>query len=307
MLVLQNIELCLGRKKVLKDIKLEIKEREIYAIVGPEESGKSSLCKVLAGILQPAKGKVIWFDEPMNKQLFKWKIGYVPGQGGSYMYQYVKEYLQFYCDLYHMKSQESKVRIDKVLELTGLKHSDDIFTSLLSKGELRKLFIARALLHEPSIIVIDDAFVGIDPVSRVEIQALIQEIRESGISVIFTSDDLNLSAKLCDKAAIIEKGNMVANGTIKDIMHMRQSTNPIIIKLKGTTEEAMKLLWNNPKVTSLSRKENMIFFWYDGEDGEEAEVLSQMINHGIKVNAFYREESDFDTLYMKITKQRGGQ
>lgn len=303
MLNLQDVELKLGRKKVLNQLNLEVMEHELCGLVGPQDSGKSILCRVAAGLVAPDRGDVLFYGKSIYKdKQYKWDVGYMPEKVELYHYQQVLEYYIFFGQLYGMQLQDAKQRALEVLELVGLSYAKEEYLSKLEKGKKQKLLVGRALLHRPKFLVLDDVLTGIDPVSKVELQALLLELKKQGISILCTSNDLESVARICDKIAIIDAGKIAAVGTAEEIQHLKQSANPIMIRVNDGLESAVGILRNHPKVTSLARKDNLISIWLDGEEGEEAAILAKLITSGIEVNAFYREESDFDSLYLKITK-----
>lgn len=303
MLNLQDVELKLGKKKVLNKLNLEVMEHELCGLVGPEYSGKSILCRVVAGLVTPDSGEVLYLGRNISKdELYRWDIGYMPEKVELYRYQQVLEYYIFFGQLYGMSTQIAKQRALEVLERIGLTNAKEEYLSKLNKGTRQKLLVGRALLHRPRLLILDEVLTGIDPVSKVELQALLMDLKKQGLSILCTSSDLDSISKICDKIAIIDAGTIVAVGTVEEILHLKQRSNPILVRVNRGIEEAVGVLRSNPRVTSLSRKENVISIWFDGEEGEEAFILSQLVQCGIEVSAFYREESDFDSLYLKITQ-----
>lgn len=304
MLNLKDIELSYGRKKVIQNLSLEVMEHELYALVGPESSGKSSVCRVAAGVVQPDKGTVLLYGKNiMEEESYKWNIGYLPEKVEMYQYQQVLEYLMFFGELYGMETKEARSRALFLLEMVELAQKQEDMLTNLSKGERQKLLISRAMLHSPAFLVLDGALTGLDPVSKVELQALLLKLKKCGVSILLSSNDLDSVSKFCDRIAIIDGGVIVAAGTVDEIQHLKQSSNPIVIRVNGRMDEAMLLLRSNPHITSLSRKEQLISVWFDGKNGEEASILKELIENGIEVTAFYREESDFDSLYLRIAKR----
>lgn len=304
MLELKDIELSYGKIDVLKKLSLEVLEHEIYALVGPENSGKSSVCQIVTGLLHPDHGDIFWYGkEVTHSKAYRKNVGYVPEKWKEYRYQSVLEYLLFFCELYGMNPMEAKKRSRSLLELVGLDSWAERYMTELSRGEQRKLLIGRALVHQPKILILDNVFAGLDPISRVELQVLLVEIKKQKTAVLFTASDIDLASKICDKVAIIDRGQIAASGTVEDILRLKQSSNPIVIHVVNDVEKAVQILRNNPRVNSLSRKENFISVWYDGEEEEQGLLLTELIMHGITVKAFYKEESDFDSLYLKITNQ----
>lgn len=304
MLKLQEIELSYGKTKVLKDFYMEVKEKEIFGLVGPENAGKSTVCKMIAGLIAPDQGSITLDGKDiLQDQVYQKRIGYLPETVEGYEYQQVLEYFTFFGEIYGMSEKQAKGRAREVLEYIGMEKQEEVYFNKLTKGEKQKLGIGRAMMHHPKLLVLDDILNGLDPVSRIEIQSLLMKLKKEGCSVLLTSNHFDNVSKLCDKIAIMDAGILVTNGTVDEIQHLKQSSNPIIIRVNDRVEEAVTVLKNYPLVTSLSRKDNLISVRFQGKDGEEAELLTELIQHQVTVSAFYREESDFDSLYLKITSR----
>lgn len=304
MLKLQEIELSYGRIKVLKEFQMEVKEQEIFGLVGPENAGKSTVCKIIAGLIAPDQGIVTLDGKSMFKdEGYQKSIGYLPENVEGYDYQQVLEYLTFFGEIYGMAQKQVKGRAREVLDYIGMGKQEEVYFSKLTKGEKQKLGIGRAMMHRPKLLVLDEVLTGLDPVSRIEIQSLLMKLKQAGTTVIFTSNQFENASKLCDKIAIMDAGVIVTSGTVEEIQHLKQSSNPIIIRVNGMVEEAVAVLRNHPLVTSLARKDNLISVRFQGKEGEEAVLLTELIQHQVTVSAFYREESDFDSLYLKITSR----
>ena len=304
MLKLQEIELSYGKTKILKDFYMEVKEKEIFGLVGPENAGKSTVCKMIAGLIAPDQGSITLDGKDiLQDQVYQKRIGYLPENVEGYEYQQVLEYFTFFGEIYGMSEKQAKGRAREVLEYIGMEKQEEVYFNKLTKGEKQKLGIGRAMMHHPKLLVLDDILNGLDPVSRIEIQSLLMKLKKEGCSVLLTSNHFDNVSKLCDKIAIMDAGILVTNGTVDEIQHLKQSSNPIIIRVNDRVEEAVSVLKNYPLVTSLSRKDNLISVRFQGKDGEEAELLTELIQHQVTVSAFYREESDFDSLYLKITSR----
>ncbi len=304
MLNLQEIVLSYGKTKVLKDFNIEVMDQELFGLVGPENSGKSSVCKIVTGLVVPDHGIVTLDGKNIFKEeQYQRSIGYLPERVEDYDYQQVLEYLIFFGEIYGMSERKSKERAREVLEYIGMEKLEETYVTKLPKGDRQKLGIGRAMMHHPKLLVLDELLTGLDPVSKIEIQSLLIKIKQNGTSVLLTSNSLETASKLCDKIAILDDGVLVTSGTVDEIQHLKQSSNPILIRVNGMVEEAVTVLRKNPLVTALSRKDNVLSVRFQGKDGEEAALLTELIQHQVEVSAFYREESDFDSLYLKITSK----
>lgn len=300
MLNLQDVTMNVSGKKILNCLNLEVMEHELFGLVGPELSGKTMACRAIAGVVQPDEGKVLLHEEPVI-QCRKF-IGYVPEKLRIYHLQQVQEFLCFCGKIHGLERRLVNARAKELMEFVGIEHLQEEYLGKLDEGARNKLWIAASLMHQPQVLILDEVLRGINPVSRVEIQALLRDLKRQGYTIVVTSDNLNNIAKLCDRIGIIDNGNLVALGTVDEIKHKKQKENPIIVQVLDQAELAMGLLRNEEAVTFLSRKDNMISIGFRGEEGEESYLLKKLVDYGISVIAFYREESDFDSIFLNITK-----
>ena len=304
MLKLQDIELSYGRTKVLNKLNMEVVEREIFGLVGPENAGKSLVCKIALGLLLPDKGSVTMLGKSIDKdETIRKSIGYLPEQLKISEYQLVEEYLIFFGKLYGISTSESDKRAKEIVKFTGLEGKEQVSVNRLSRGEQIKLGIGRALMHQPKLIILDEVFSGLDPIFCREIQTLILRMKQMGLSILITANHLENVSKLCDRIAIMDEGVVIASGTTDDIQYLKLRANPIIIRVESSVEEVVNLLRLDPNVKTLSRKDNILSIRYHGMIGQETELLTRLIQNEVKVSAFYREESDFESLYFKITSK----
>ena len=304
MLSLDDVTFGFKRTKILKGLKLNVNEQELFGLIAPEQKGKSLVCRIIAGLLMPDRGKVylngidIYDNHTQTKQ-----IGYLPQTYGGDENLQVNEYLKFFCELHHIKDEIANAKVAQLLETVGMKEYEMKYVSKLTKGLRNKLGIARALIGDPKLLVLDETITGLDPDSRVEIQTLLYKLKQNGMTIFITSSNLDNLMKICDRIALLENGVIVASGTEEEIQELKRNANAILIRVHSDVNEAMSFLRNHEKVDSIARKENLISIRFSGDDGEEASLLSEMIQNNIAVSSFYREESDFDTLYMKLMKK----
>jgi ABC-2 type transport system ATP-binding protein len=205
-----------GRQKVLEDINLKIFEGEIFGFLGPSGAGKTTLVKQLTGLDQPTSGEVYLFQEKMPTLKLINSIGYMAQSDALYEDLTAKENLQFFSELYGLKGKNQTRRITEVMDLVQL--SDDL-TKLVSKysgGMKRRLSLAIAMLHEPTILILDEPTVGIDPVLRQSIWEAFGKLKRSGITIIITTHVMD-EAEKCDRLGMIRDGRLIAVGTTKEL------------------------------------------------------------------------------------------
>lgn len=211
-----------GKQQVLEDINLKIFEGEIFGFLGPSGAGKTTLVKQLTGLDQPTSGEVYLFQEKMPTLKLINSIGYMAQSDALYEDLTAKENLQFFSELYGLKGKTQTRRITEVMDLVQL--SDDL-TKLVSKysgGMKRRLSLAIAMLHEPTILILDEPTVGIDPVLRQSIWTAFDKLKQNGITIIVTTHVMD-EAEKCDRLGMIRDGRLIAVGTTEELKEQTDS------------------------------------------------------------------------------------
>jgi len=241
---LQNVSKNFGKFEAVKNINIEIEKGKIFGLIGPNGAGKTTILSMLSGILKPTKGKIYIFDKDIQEELsIKNKIGVVPEQPYVYGDMNVHNFLSFWADLYEIKNKEN--RINFVLDKVNLGNSSIKNKKLkeFSKGMKQRVSIARALLHDPEILILDEPMSGLDPVGIKEVRDLIFEQKKEGKTIIISSHILAEIEKICDDVAIINKGMIVKSGSIDEILNSSVS----MIELEIEVEKVNDLLVNGLK------------------------------------------------------------
>ena len=304
MLVLDKVTYTHKRCRVFDNVSMEIAQKEVVGIVCPSQLEKSIVGKVITGLIVPDQGKVLLDGGSIHlNHTSRRNIGYQPEVFGGYEYLTSKEYLEFYGNLYGLKKEDANHRVKEILQYIEMLEYEESYVESLSRAERLKLSIGRALINQPKLLVVEEIVNGLNPASRVEIQSLLSRIRQSGLTIVFIACDLSSLMKNCNRIMVLGEGKIVANGSEEEILRMKQSANPILIRIQSGLDTAIKILRNNHNVVSLSRKDNVISVRFQGESGEEAELLSELIGNHVEVVAFYREESDFDSFYMELIRK----
>lgn len=209
-----------GRNEVLRDVSFDVGEGEIFGFIGPNGAGKTTTIRIMATLLEPIAGKVEidGFDVTVDPQQVRRVIGYMPDHAGVYERLTVREYLEFFADAYQVPTAGTTYAVvDAVMELTDLVKLHDKLVATMSKGMKQRLQLARTLLHDPKVLVLDEPASDLDPRARIEIRDLLVELRSMGKTIFLSSHILTELADICTSVAILEQGRLVASGPIVDI------------------------------------------------------------------------------------------
>src|SRR5215213_6552217 len=249
-----NLTKRYGTLVALSNLNLEIHEGDCFGFIGPNGAGKSTTIKILATLLQPPWGEaricnyVVGYESRKIRPL----IGYVPDSFGAYEDMVVQEYLEFFAAAYDINGAKRKQMVDDVLNLTDLGYKRDAMVDSLSKGMQQRLSLARVLLHDPKVLLLDEPASGLDPRARIEMRELLKELRRMGKTIIISSHFLHELAELCNVVGIVERGKLVYSGSVADVMRRTTAGMVIQITVDERASEAADLL---AKVRGVTRVE----------------------------------------------------
>lgn len=305
MLEIKNLSKCYGDFKAVDDFHLSVKEGDIYGFVGPNGAGKTTIMKIMSGLLLADTGSITIDDENILKDISKLKktIGYMPDFFGVYDNLTVIEYLLFYSAAYGIPDDIARVRAKELLELVDLQEKTNNYVDSLSRGMKQRLCLARTLVHNPDILILDEPASGLDPYTRHQLKSILKHLSETGKTIIISSHILTELAELCSSICIIEKGKVIMNGNIEEIMFQVDSSNPLLVHVLEDVSKAVLILKKNKYVRTLSVEENKIMVTFIGRKEDEANLLKELIESGVLVVSFKREQSNLESLFLKIIEK----
>ena len=246
MLEIKNISKSYGRHPALSNLCLRIPDGALYGLVGPNGAGKTTAIKIISGIIYPDRGSIFFDDINLCDYQKKSKetIGYVPDVLGIYDDMTVFEYMMFFASTYGLTGYLARKKSEILLEQVGMTDKREFYLNELSKGMQQKLCIARALIHDPALIIMDEPASGLDPRARYELKELLQELNAAGKMVILSSHILSEISEICTDIGIIEGGKMIISGSVEEILAKVEGANPIKIKVLNNENLALEILKN---------------------------------------------------------------
>lgn len=304
MLKIRNLTKRYGRYTALDSLDLQIDRGEIFGFVGPNGAGKTTTMKIMAGLLKADAGEIYIDDIKLFEDYNRLKevIGYMPDFFGVYDNLQVMEYLEFYASAYGMETRQARRLGGHLLEMVHLEGKEECYVDELSRGMKQRLCLARALIHDPQFLILDEPASGLDPRSRFEFKEILKELRDNGKTIIISSHILMELAEMCTSIGIIERGKMILQGSIEDILETVDTSNPLIIRVYDQVDTAVLLLKKEEKIESLTIRGNSIFASFSGNREEEARLLKTLIDNGVLVQSFSREQGSLESLFLKITE-----
>lgn len=308
MLKIENLTKCYRHVTALDGLNMEIGQGQLYGFVGPNGAGKTTTIRIVSGLLRPTSGKV-WIDGiqvEKETKVLKSKIGYVPDFFGVYDNLTVLEYLEFYAAAYGIEEKEARMRAGEVLEQVQLFHIEDRMVDELSRGMQQRLCLARAMIHRPQLLVMDEPASGLDPGARRIFKEVLRSLCEEGYTVLISSHILSDLADMCSNIGIIHQGKMVLEGPIDEIITSIDSSNPILIEVYRNLEQALQLLKQHPLVSRITIDKNIISILFTGSREEESILLCELIEHQVMVTSFRREHNNLESVFFHLTDPMQG-
>jgi ABC-2 type transport system ATP-binding protein len=294
-----------GELMALSSLNLEIEAGDCFGFIGPNGAGKTTTIKILATLLKPTWGEAR-IDGlsvgPINARQVRSIIGYVPDYFGSYPDMVVREYLEFFASAYSIGGQQRKTVIDDVLALTELGYKADAECNSLSRGMQQRLSIARVLLHDPKVLLLDEPASGLDPRARIEIRELLKELHRMGKTILISSHILLELADFCTKVGIIEQGQLKYTGTIQDILQRARTGTIVRVAVAQRTADAAALIGQCPGVVKAEARNGAIEVSLDPQQGDPSDIAARLIAAGFRLTRLDEEQVNLETAFMRLTK-----
>ncbi|MDB1947520.1 ABC transporter ATP-binding protein [Clostridium tertium] len=304
MLVIKNLEKSYGNFKALNGLNLEIEKGEIFGFIGPNGAGKSTTMKIVSGLLSPDSGEVYvdGIDAIKNNKELKDKIGYMPDFFGVYDNLRAIEYLEFYASIYGIVGEEARKLSMDLLELVNLQDKWDANVDGLSRGMKQRLCLARCLVHNPELLILDEPASGMDPRARFEMKGILKNLKEMGKTIIVSSHILSELGEICTRIGIIKNGSIVCEGTVEEVMLRASGTAPINITVMEDPEKAIEVLKQIPDVKEISLDGNKVTASVAGGDKEAKEILKALVTQDVSVIGFAKAVGNLEDVFIQITE-----
>jgi ABC-2 type transport system ATP-binding protein len=305
MIEIEGLSKSFGSLQALSNLNLSIAQGEIFGFIGPNGAGKSTTFKILATLLRPDQGRAVidGFSVATQAGQVRRRIGYMPDVFGAYEDMSVEEYLRFFAALYEIEASRRSATVDGVLELTDLVGKRAADCQSLSRGMQQRLGLARVLLHDPKILLLDEPASGLDPRARIEIRELLKELRTMGKTILISSHILRELAELATSFAVIERGGLLFSGTRAELMAKVESRRIVDVEILERTAEALVFLKGLEYVKDVSQL-GATELEVELESGRRgtAELAKSLIEAGYKVSELRRRELDLEAGFMALTR-----
>ena len=308
MLKIEHVRKMFGRSAALDGLDMEVPKGALYGFVGPNGAGKTTTIRILTGLLLPDEGRVLvnGSDVVKNPGKVRETIGYVPDSFGVYDNLKVREYMEFFASCYGLSGLMGRKRCEELLDQVKLSDRADFFVDSLSRGMKQRLCLARALIHDPGLLILDEPTSGMDPRTRMEFKEMLKELCAEGKTILVSSHILSELSQMCTDIGIIDAGKIVLSGNMAEILQKVNDSNPLLIRICGESRTAIGILKKDPRVQTIAIRDEDIIVNFHGNRQAEAELLYSLMEAGIPVSGFIREQGDLESIFMQITSHDKG-
>lgn len=293
-----------GEFTAVEALDLKIEEGETFGFIGPNGAGKSTSIRFLATLLRASRGEGIVngysvTDDPMN---VRQSIGYMPDMFGVYDGMKVWEFLDFFAVAYRIGKTKRKQVIADVLELLDLAHKRDDYVNGLSRGMKQRLCLAKTLVHNPPVLILDEPASGLDPRARLEVKALLKELRLMGKTILISSHILTELADCCTSIGIIERGQLLLSGTIEDVYSRIRRNRHIQIKFVENMDNGLAIIRKSPHCRDVDVIGDEATIELDADESQAAALLEELTRQGVKMSSYAEQEPTLEDVFMMVTK-----
>ncbi|MGE0788974.1 MAG: ABC transporter ATP-binding protein [Sandaracinaceae bacterium] len=305
MIRVERVSHWFGQLHVLNDVSFHVPKGEIFGFIGPNGAGKTTTIRMIATLLEPDRGHVYvdGIDCAEEPAAVRRMLGFMPDSFGVYERVTVREYLEFFAAAHDLPRPSRKKTVDAVMELTELGDLGDRLVRALSKGMKQRLAIARTLLHDPKVLVLDEPANGLDPRARIEMRDLIEELQRLGKTILLSSHILTELSDMCTSVAILEKGRLVAAGSVETIGRELTPVRGVRIRLLTPPEDAAAILGRAPAVIEAERDPDGSFeLAVEGGDAEVAALVAYCVQSGLSVVRVEPDRNDLERIFLEVTK-----
>jgi ABC-2 type transport system ATP-binding protein len=303
MLKIEGLVKRYGKFTAVDHLNMYVKKGSIFGFVGPNGAGKTTTMKIMAGLMSANEGEVYidGINVSDDTDLLKQKIGYMPDFFGVYNDLRVDEYLDFYAGTYFIPYDQRKEIIDNLLELVDLSNKREAYVDSLSRGMKQRLCLARSLVHDPDVLILDEPASGLDPRARVEMKEVLKQLSTMDKTIIISSHILPELAEMCTEIGIINHGKMIDSGSVTEIMGHLQKEKIVEIKALSDITVLKSILEQMPNVGEITENTFDVEFKYKGDDNGLVYILKELVASGVQVLSFREKEGNLEDIFMELT------
>jgi ABC-2 type transport system ATP-binding protein len=293
-----------GSIRALDSLSLSINPGDLFGFIGSNGAGKTTTLRILATFLAPSAGsaKILGHDVVREADAVRHVIGYMPDFFGVYKDMEVTEYLDFFGACYKIPTAQREKTVNDVLELVGLAEKRGAIIGALSRGMQQRLGLARVLIHDPRVLLLDEPASGLDPRARIEMMAILQELQRLGKTIIISSHILSELQTLCNRVAIIEKGKLIYSGPVQGVRDQMSAGLIYWVIVPGEPDKAVALLKARPEVADAATVDGQIKVTFVNHEVDPSFLPEALVRGGVKFTGFWEDELGLEEVFLRVTR-----
>jgi ABC-2 type transport system ATP-binding protein len=293
-----------GTIAALYGLDLVVNKGDLFGFIGSNGAGKTTTLRILATFLAPSAGtaQILGRDVVRDADAVRHVIGYMPDFFGVYKDMEVTEYLDFFGACYKIPTAQREKTVNDVLELVGLTEKKGALIGALSRGMQQRLGLARVLIHDPQLLLLDEPASGLDPRARIEMMAVLQELQRLGKTIIISSHILSELQTLCNRVAIIEKGRLIYSGPVQGVRDQMSQGRVVWVRVSSDQSQAIQLLQSRPEVAEVATVDSEIKVTLSGHDVDHSIVADVLVRGGAKLIELREDEIGLEEVFMRVTR-----
>jgi ABC-2 type transport system ATP-binding protein len=306
MLELDGLVRSFDGVRAVDGVSFSVERGKVLGFIGPNGAGKTTTMRILATLETPDRGDariagVSVVDRPDDVRRI---TGFMPDYAGVYANTTVTEYLDFFARAYDVRGDARRRAVENMIEFMGIGDLRDRHVEGLSKGLKQRVALGRALIHDPQLLILDEPAANLDPRARIEFRTLIRELAADGKTILLSSHILTELAEMCDVVAVIEKGHILATGTVQEILEGVRRRRVLSVRLAGSSEGAERFLLEQPDVHKVNEVNGRLQFEFAGGDEEQVSLVSRLVGAGFPLLEFSAHSAGLEDLFIEITEGR---
>ena len=308
MIKTSNLTKKYGDLFAIQGIDLDLDAGDLFGFIGPNGAGKTTTMRIVATLLEPTWGEAYVCGHSIynSAKEIRRLVGYMPDFFGVYDDMKVIEYLEFFAAAYRIHGPARKKRCDEMLEVVDLEFKRDAFANTLSRGQTQRLGLARVLLHDPQVLLLDEPLSGLDPRARIEMRALLKRLGQTGKTIVVSSHILPELADICNKIGIIDRGELKVNASVDDVIRQVRREVQLHIDVVGDLDKAAALIEAESIVTEVRRAtDGHLIVTVADVNADYTELPTILLSNGFKLKMFREEEVNLESAFMKLTRGVG--
>ena len=293
-----------GTMTALSGLDLTVNRGDLFGFIGSNGAGKTTTLRILATFLAPTAGRamVLGHDVVKDADAVRHVIGYMPDFFGVYKDMEVTEYLDFFGPCYRIPAVQREKTVNDVLELVGLSEKKGALIGALSRGMQQRLGLARVLIHDPQLLLLDEPASGLDPRARIEMMEILRELQRLGKTIIISSHILSELETICNRVCIIEKGKLIYSGPVQGVRDQMSSGRVIWVRVASDPNQAIEILKTRPEVAEVTPLDHKIKVTLTGHDVDHSVIADALVRGGAKLTELREDEIGLEEVFLRVTR-----